>query len=54
MDWLLPLLIILAKSLALIAGLLIVVAYLLWADRNCVAARMLSGLGACCNLSPTF
>ncbi len=41
MDWLLPLLIILAKSLALIAGLLIVVAYLLWADRKIWAAVQL-------------
>jgi len=41
MDWLLPLLLIVLKSVAVIVVLLIVVAYLLWADRKVWAAVQL-------------
>ena len=41
MDWLLPLLLIVLKSVAVIVVLLIVVAYLLWADRKIWAAVQL-------------
>ncbi len=41
MDWLLPLLLIVLKSVAVLVVLLIVVAYLLWADRKVWAAVQL-------------
>ena len=41
MDWLLPLLLIVLKSVAVIVVLLIIVAYLLWADRKIWAAVQL-------------
>ncbi len=41
MDWLLPLLLVVLKSVAVIVVLLIIVAYLLWADRKIWAAVQL-------------
>jgi predicted MFS family arabinose efflux permease len=50
-TWFIPALIIVGKSLLLLAGLLIFIAYILLADRKICAARTWSGPGACCRAS---